>query len=171
MLSRVADAIYWMQRYRERAEDTSRLLAVNLHLSTDAPVEIGNQWRPMVEATGTEKFFLSKHKKATEQNVVHFLVFDRDNPNSIMNCLQNARENARTVRETIPSEMWDELNTLYLYVQKASLHSKGAGSDYGFLNRIRRQCQLFTGIADTCMSHNEAWLFGRIGSLLEPLKT
>lgn len=167
MLSRVAESFYWMQRYRERAENVARLLEVNLHLSTDAPSSIGNQWEPMILTTGGHKLFTEKYKTANEKNVIHFLTLDAENPNSILSCLRLARENARSIRETIASEIWDEINTAYLFAQKAALSKSFPGTPYHFFNRIKRQCQLITGIADTCMSHGEAWYFGRMGNLLE----
>lgn len=167
MLSRVAETIYWMQRYRERAEDTGRLMEVNLHLSTDSPIEIGNQWEPMIQTTKGQDLFMSKYKSATRANVIEFLTFDFDNPNSIFSCLHRARENARGIRESIATEMWDEINTAYLFCQKSLRLKRDPDTFYSFFNRIKRQCQIITAVADTCMSQDEAWYFGRVGNLLE----
>lgn len=167
MLSRVAETIYWMQRYRERVENTARLVMVNLALSADAPKNIGDQWMPLIETTGGEDLFKSMGKEANAKNAIDFLTFDLNNPNSILSCLIKTRENARSIREVITSEMWVELNTLYLFIKKTSLDMKSFESVYGFFNRIVRQCQLVTGIADTCMNHSESWYFARIGNLIE----
>jgi len=167
MLSRVAETIYWMHRYRERAENTGRLLEVNLHLSIDSPIEVGNQWEPMVQTTNGQELFNAKYTKSTRDNVIRFLTFDLENPNSILSCLKKARENARSIRETIATEIWDEINTAYLFCQKASETKKNADTSYSLFNRIKRQCQLITAVADTCMSHDEAWHFGRMGNLIE----
>lgn len=167
MLSRVAETIYWMQRYRERAENTARLVYVNLNLSADAPKEVKDQWFPMVQTTEGESYFKATGKPPTAKNVINFLTFDRNNPNSILSCLSRSRENARAIRETISSEMWVELNTIYLFVQTSALNTKKTETSHRFFNRIIRQCQLLTGIADTCLSHSEAWYFGRMGNLLE----
>ncbi len=166
MLSRVADAVYWMQRYRERAENIARLIDVNLYLSIDAPGDDSQQWLPLVVTTGGEALFKELYKQANAKNVLEFLTFDERNPNSISNCIYRSRENARSVRETITSDMWNELNMLYLYMRRASL-ARSTRSLFDFYGHIRRSCQLFTGIMDTTMSHNEAWHFGRIGNLLE----
>jgi uncharacterized alpha-E superfamily protein len=117
MLSRVADSIYWMSRYVERAENVARFVDVNLNLMLDSPSGADQQWEPLVNITGDHEIF-DKHyeKAATQQNVIQFLTFDRDNPNSILSCLRSARENARSVREIISSEMWLQLNTFYLMV-------------------------------------------------------
>lgn len=168
MLSRVAEAIYWMQRYRERAENTARLIDVNLYLAIDAPGNDEQQWEPLIATTGDSELFDKLYGKSTESNALEFLTFDERNPNSILNCLYRSRENGRSIREVITSEMWHELNALYLDVRKTgSLKGKSIKALFDFYTRIRRSCQLFTGIKDTTMSHNEAWHFGRIGNLVE----
>ena len=104
MLSRVADSIYWMSRYIERAENYARLIEVDYNLSMDLPPGIvQQQWRPLVLTTGDEKLFREHYAEFTKKNVIQFLAFDTNNPNSICSCLLTARENARTVREIIPS--------------------------------------------------------------------
>src|SRR5262245_49896525 len=99
MLSRVADSIYWMSRYIERAENVARFIDVNLQLMLDAPEGQDQQWEPLVATTGDQKQFLERYARATQENVIKFLAFDGENPNSILSCLRAARENARTVRE------------------------------------------------------------------------
>lgn len=167
MLSRVAESLYWMQRYRERAENMARLAAVNVHLSIDAPGDEGVQWFPVVAATGDWELYRDLHSEATEQKVLYFLTFDPRNPNSILNCLHQSRENARSIRPIITSEMWHELNTVYLYIQKAAKRAAGSAPGYEFYDNIRKSCQLLTGITDTTLSHGEAWHFARLGNLLE----
>lgn len=166
MLSRVADSIYWMQRYRERAENIARLIDVNLYLSIDAPGDDSQQWHPLVVTMGDEALFTELYHEANARTVLEFLTFDERNPNSILNCVFRSRENARSVRETITSEMWNELNMLHLFMRNSAF-SRPTRSLFDFYARIKRSCQLFTGIMDTTMSHNEAWHFGRIGNLLE----
>lgn len=167
MLSRVADSIYWMQRYRERAENIARFIDVNLNLSLDVPHDSLAQWFPLVQTSGGEELFASKYKDASEENVIEFLTFDEDNPDSILSCFMKAREAARTVREVITSEMWQEINTAYLFIRRTVSNRRLMRSTYEFYSRIRRQCQLFNGIADSAMSRNEAWHFGKLGTLLE----
>ena len=168
MLSRVAEEIYWMGRYRERAENVARLLEVNLHLSADAPAEMGNQWIPMVQTMGDEESFEKKYgEEYDEANVINFLAFDRDNPSSMYSSLSGSRANARMVREIITSEMWQEINTVYLHVKKMASDRSASHTYYEFFSRIKRQCQLFTGITETTMLRNEAWQFARMGNLLE----
>ena len=122
MLSRVAESSYWMSRYVERAENVARFIAVNLNLNLDLPEHNGEQWLPMVVTTGDEKSFIKKYAESTKDNVVDFLTYDRDNPNSILSSLRAARENARSVRESISSEMWEHINRFYLMVKDSKLH-------------------------------------------------
>jgi len=165
MLSRVAESLYWMQRYRERAENTARLIEASLHLNIDAPGDDQAQWYPVVATTGDQELFEKLYGQATEENVLRFLTFDERNANSILNCILNSRENARSIRPVITSEMWNELNATHVLVQKKALEGKIASRD--FYDSIRKSCQLFTGIMDTTLSHNEAWHFGRLGNLIE----
>jgi len=101
MLSRVADSIYWMSRYVERAENVARFIDVNLQLMLDGPSGEGQQWEPLVSTTGDLEAFTKQYGKANQQNVIHFLSFDTENSNSIISCVWAARENARTIREII----------------------------------------------------------------------
>ncbi len=167
MLSRVAEALYWMQRYRERAENTARLIEVNLNLNIDAPGDSSVQWYPVVATTGDADLFKKFYGEPTEERVLKFLTFDLRNPDSILNCLHKARENARSIRPIITSEMWHELNKAYLFVQKAASVARDRRPGQEFYDRVRTHCQLITGITDTTLSHNEAWHFSRLGNLLE----
>ena len=101
MLSRVADSIYWMSRYVERAENVARFIEVNLQLMLDDPSGQAQQWAPLVNTTGDYEEFSKRRGKATQESVIEFLTFDADNPNSILSCVRSARENARTIREII----------------------------------------------------------------------
>lgn len=166
LLSRVADSVYWLGRYIERAENVARFIDVNHQLMLDLPLEYGDQWQPIVDTTGDRAAFQERYQRATRQNVVRFLAFDASNQNSIYSCVASARENARTVRETISSEMWEQINTLYLLVTAESRKTV-PDSVPDFCREVRMACHLFGGIAHATMSHNEAWQFIRLGSMLE----
>ena len=116
MLSRVANSIYWMCRYIERAENVARFISVNLNLLLDMPSEKGKHWEPLVMITGDQVLFEKKCPDCThdQEAVIRFLTFDREYPNSILSCLAAARENGRSIREIISSEMWEHLNNFYL---------------------------------------------------------
>ena len=168
MLSRVAESIYWMSRYVERAENVARFVDVNLNLMLDAPSGADQQWWPLVNTTGDHDDFEKRHGKATQQNVIHFLTFDRDNPNSVVSCLRASRENARSVREIISSEMWLHLNKFYLMVNHAEATGKGMESPAEFFDEVKNACHLFNGVTAATMTHGEAWHFGpMLGRMLE----
>ena len=120
MLSRVADSIYWMSRYVERAENVARFIAVNLNMHLDLPGEPLQQWLPLVITTGDQAAFAEHWGIATKENVIGFLTFDRRNPNSVVSCVTAARENARSMREIISSEMWLQINKFFLMVRSAA---------------------------------------------------
>src|SRR5436190_9169660 len=105
MLSRVADSLYWMSRYIERAENVARFIDVNVHMTLDLPVGAVEQWDPLVATTGDHEMFSARYGAATRENTIEFLAFDNLNPNSIVSCLRGARENARSVRQFITLEM------------------------------------------------------------------
>lgn len=166
MLSRVAESIYWMSRYVERAENVARFIGVNLTLMLDSS-DREQQWWPLVNTTGDHEDFKKRYQFATQENVLRFLTFDRDNPNSIISCLRAARENARSVREIISSEMWLQLNTFYLKVNDAAMTGKGMESPHDFYSDVKLSSHLFTGITDSTMTQGEAWHFSRLGRKLE----
>lgn len=168
MLSRVADSIYWMSRCIERSENVARFIDVNLNLMMDLPSGSAEQWQPLVEVTGDSKFFADKYRHATKENVIEFLVFDREYANSIVSCLRSARENARSIREVISSEMWEQINRFYLMVREASARGPAAlAQSNDFFTEVKLASHLFSGIADNTMSHNEAWHFCRLGEFME----
>ncbi len=167
MLSRVADSIHWMSRYIERAENVARFVEVNRQLIPDLPPDaIRVQWEALVNTTGDREYFYERYPSATAKNVIEFLAFDTRYPNAILSCISAARENARMVRDVISTEMWEQLNTFYLLVQDAARAGRPAAS-HEFFERVRRASHLFVGIADSTMSHGEAWHFCRVGRKLE----
>jgi uncharacterized alpha-E superfamily protein len=165
MLARVAESIYWMSRYVERAENVARFIEVNLNLMLDLPVGAAQQWQPLVATTGDAAEFAKRYDTASQRNVIQFLTFDQDNVNSILSCLRAARENARGVREIISSEMWEQVNEFYLMVQSADAGSRTDPQD--LCASVRLAGHLFTGVTDATMTHNESWNFCRLGRMLE----
>ncbi|HTD67583.1 MAG TPA: alpha-E domain-containing protein [Candidatus Limnocylindria bacterium] len=166
MLSRVAESIYWMSRYVERAENVARFIDVNLNMMLDAS-GMDQQWWPLVNTTGDHVDFEKRYGAATQESVIHFLTFDRENPNSMISCLRAARENARSVREIISSEMWLQLNKFYLTVNDAAATGGGMESLHDFYTDAKLSSHLFTGITDATMTHGEAWHFSRLARKLE----
>jgi len=166
MLSRVADSVYWLNRYIERAENVARFMDVNLNLMLDLPAGITQQWDPLVWTAGDVDLFKERYGKANAQNVISFLTFDQTYPSSILSCLQMARENARSIREIISSEMWEEVNGFYLMVKEAA-EKKTATPLPGFFAEVKSYSHRFAGVMDATMTHNEGWHFGQMGRLLE----
>ena len=167
MLSRVADSMFWMSRYVERAENVARFIDVNWNLILDSSARENEQWLALVNTTGDDEEFLKKHGQATRQNVIEFLTFDTTNSNSILSCVRAARENARSVRDAISSEMWEQINIFYLMMNDSASGEKAMESPYDFFNQVKMASHLFVGVTDTTMSHNEGWNFCRLGRYLE----
>jgi len=171
MLSRVADSLYWMSRYVERAENIARIVDVNLQLSLDLPTlspEAAKKlWEPVLRSTGDGGDFYRHHKQATSDKVIEFLTLNPGNPNSIVNCLTTARENARHVREQISLEMWEEINRAYLWMKSQTLKKIQRQGPYEFFSRVKNASHLFQGITDGTMTHGEDWDFIQVGKYLE----
>jgi uncharacterized alpha-E superfamily protein len=168
MLSRVADSIYWMSRYVERADNIARVVDVNLNLMLDSSDGSAQQWDPLIYTMGDHERFKARFGEATTQeNVTHFLTFDEENPNSILSCLRSARENARSIREIISSEMWLHLNKFYLLVNSAASAGRGLDSPHEFFSEIKASSFLFTGVTDATLTHGESWHFAKLGQELE----
>ena len=167
MLSRVADALYWMSRYVERAENVARFIDVNFHMILDGSTGQGEEWTPLVYTTGDHEDFEKRYESPTREKVVHFLTFDLDNPNSILSCVRAARETARTIRDVITSDMWEQMNSFYLMMNDAHAVHRATESPYDFFSQVKQSSQSFVGITDLTLSHGEAWNFCRIGRLME----
>lgn len=155
MLSRVADAVYWMSRYIERAENVARFVDVNLNLMLDLPVGSTQQWQPLVDITGDTQAFAERHGIASQPNVIQFLTFDPHNVNSICSCLRAARENARSVRELISSEMWEQLNRSYLRVTAAGGPGGHLTDPQELFESVKMASHLFDGVTNATMTHGE----------------
>ena len=167
MLSRVADCVFWMSRYIERAENAARFVDVNLNLTLDLGGTLANQWDPLIYTSGDHEHFYKRYGTANQNNAIGMLAFDEENPNSIVSCLKFARENARTVREIIAAPVWEELNKFYLFVKEAARNGRAADNPFEFFNNVKRNGQLIVGIMEATMSRGEAWHFAQMGRLLE----
>jgi len=168
MLSRVAETIYWMNRYIERAENYARFMDVNFNLSLELPPDLPEQWKPLVETTGDWELFQSLHKGVPKKKVIHFMAFDSRNPNSIFSCLVNARENARAIRPEITKEVWEQINALYYFVIDGVKKKLWERNDpRSFFLAVREGCQLLYGIFDSTISKTDGWHFGKIGQQVE----
>ena len=167
MLSRVAENIYWMARYVERAENTARLVRVNANLLLDLPRGIAPGWAPLVSIMGGDDEFYKRHSKATERNVVKFLIGDSANHCSILNSLQAARENCRTIRDIIPRSGWEQINELFLYARENVHAGLTKSGRHAYLAHIVAGSQTINGLLGSVVLRDEAYQFLRIGRNLE----
>jgi uncharacterized alpha-E superfamily protein len=168
MLSRVADSLYWMGRYLERAEHTARLVSVELQLWLDQSPELGaGRWRFLLEAL---------RAPATEGPVdpiqlINTLVFSRSNSSSLVSCISSARENLRHVREQCSTNMWEQLNRLYLDVIDHHPGEEFILKSHDFFVSVLEGAYLFHGVTDATMSHGEGWQFIQLGRYVERADT
>jgi uncharacterized alpha-E superfamily protein len=168
MLSRVADSLYWMGRYLERAEHTSRLVDVELQLWLDQSPEVGTgRWRFLLEALRAP----APEGPVDPTQLLNTLVFSRTNASSIVSCVASARENLRHVREQCSTRMWEQLNRLYLDVMERRPEQEWLLKSHSFFLFVLESAYLFHGITDATMSHGEGWQFIQLGRYVERADT
>ncbi|WP_179353877.1 alpha-E domain-containing protein [Winogradskyella vidalii] len=168
MLGRVANTIYWMNRYLERAENYARFMDVNFNLSLEMSPNETQQWKPLVVITGDWALYESLYEKAEKNTVINFMAFEVENPNSIYNCICNARENARAIRTEITKEVWEQINALYYLIKNTSNKKRLSDNEVrSFFSDIKNGCQLLYGIYDATISRNEGWNFAKLGQFIE----
>lgn len=171
MLSRVADSLYWMARYIERAENITRLLEVNLQLLLDfehmEDQQVKSHWDPIIRATGDEALFYELYDSADSRTVTDFLTFNKQNANSVICCIFAARENARMVRDQISSEIFEALNNLYHFVKNADAKTIWQKGAWGFYDRVKEHSFLFQGLVSTSISRDEGYEFMQFGTFME----
>lgn len=168
MLSRVASHIYWLGRYLERAENYARFIDVNFNLMQDLPIDLKEQWHPLVAATGDLDMYQAKYKGFEQHQVMFFLTFDQENPNSMISAVTRARENARIIRENLSKETWEKINELY-YMLLTGLEKKAWKKEdpRKFYEMVKNQILLIYGLADATVARTEGWLFRQLGQMLE----
>jgi uncharacterized alpha-E superfamily protein len=169
MLARDADSVYWMSRYMERAEHVARSVLMKLYLLADCgelePELNERLWLTLPSVMRCGKGIPAEGEVAP--SVARFFTFDRDNPNSLINCLSYARENARGIREHISAEMWEAINALYLSVSSDDAPQKYEESPDSWLRSIMTGSMLFQGLTDQTLAHDQKWHFALVGKLLE----
>ena len=169
MLSRTADHLFWMSRYTERAENTARMLDVNYQTSllpqSDAAAQAG--WHALLSISELLPVYTAKHGDINDSNVIDFMVEDETNPSSILSCLGAARENARAVRGTVTTEVWETINQTWLSVKrmiKAGEHKQDPGE---FFEWVKFRSHLSRGVTVGTMLMDESFHFMRLGTFLE----
>jgi uncharacterized alpha-E superfamily protein len=173
LLSRVADSLYWMSRYLERAEHTTRLLDVNLNLMLDeSSTSSDHRWMRLLQALGKPRRI---KWSGDPYELARTLTFDTENKSSVLSCIIRARENSRHVREQISTEQWHRLNSLYLEVTRSELQTAmhaqalqgSSETPAAFLQQVMEAVHQFQGVTDSTMSHGEGWHFIQVGRYLE----
>ena len=156
-----------MSRYAERAGNTARLISTNLGLAIDTHNSVEQEWDPIIRVTGDMELFRNLYESATRENVINFMVLDRNNPNSIISCVNRARENASSVREIISSEMWLLINRFYHRLNSNEAKQKLLDNPGKFCEVSKVQSLLFHGSGYISISHGEAWHFSELGKQME----
>jgi len=169
MLSRTADHLYWMARYTERAENLARMLEVNYRMSLlpQGPEIVQQSWVATLTIIGLMDAFKQRYGAVTPVNAIAFLVFDRDNPMSIYSCVRAARENARAVRGTLTSEIWESVNATWLEIRVAGMRSSSEAEVGNFFEWVKHRSHLIRGVIQGTMLRDEAWHFTWLGTYLE----
>jgi len=168
MLARAAENLYWMARYLERAENTARLINSTTHVLLDLPLGATFGWANLIEIAGLDNHFHQHYPDANEDSIMRFLIEDSRNPSSILSCMQFARENTRTLREVLPAEMWERINSLCLYVREhASIACRSRRDRYMVLNNVIEQRHAIVGLVSGTMGHDFAFQIIKLGRNLE----
>jgi uncharacterized alpha-E superfamily protein len=168
MLARAAENLYWMARYLERAENIARLINSTTHVLLDLPPGASFGWANLIEIAGLDNLFHQFYPDADEESIMRFLIEDSRNPSSILSCVQYARENTRTQREILPSEMWERINSLYLYLRdNAEIACRSRRNRYMVLNNVIEQRHAIVGLVSGTMSHDLPYQFIKLGRNVE----
>ena len=169
MLSRTADHLYWMARYMERAENTARLLTGLYHMSL-LPARRGTQkdlWEGLFQSEDERAAFLKKHESFKADDVLDYMVLDRENLSSIRSCVWFARENVRGTRHVVTTDMWQTVNQTWLDMATMTFADLVEAGHHEFLEWVKERCHLFRGVAHGTMRRGEAFEFWRLGVFIE----
>ena len=169
MISRVADHCFWLGRYLERVESTSRVLFVTRNVALDSELTPLQCWQPVVIVAGESERFGGRFgldASGDGERVERYMTWDEENPCSIFRSVAAARENARSIREVVSFETWEALNELYLWMN-GTARAEYQAERYGFYRRLRQGMQLCVGLVSSTMLHDTPWEFIRLGILLE----
>ena len=169
LLSRYAQSLTWLARYMERIENLARILDVTdtfVRDSTDGEA-VGTGWRSVVQINADEDRFFARHAEANARTVPAFYVLDRGNPTSIVSTILSARENARTLRPLISTEMWVQINVFFQQVRALGEDDIAPSRLSGLCATLKEACQLHTGITEGTFFRDQGWAFYSIGKYLE----
>jgi len=168
MLTRNAESLYWLGRYMERVENHARLIDVLYHIRSEGSDRaIESRWARLVDILGVRQAYTSRHDGYREREVLAFLTLDSVNGNSLIACLSKARSNLRSLRELLPTELWDTLNQFYMWLKETDIEEVLVDSPHLFFSRIKEWCGLFHGVQQSVMLRGDEWHFLECGRSLE----
>jgi uncharacterized alpha-E superfamily protein len=168
MLARHAESLFWAGRYIERAEDTARMLDVTYHGQLEAmPWEAERSWMDLLKVLRSDRLFLQLERPVRAATVSEFLVFDPDNPGAIASVVGRGRENLRSARELVPTELWEAVNGLHLDLRSRNLRADVEAQPHELYGFVKRQCQAISGVAVETMPRDDGWRFLMLGWMLE----
>jgi uncharacterized alpha-E superfamily protein len=165
LLARYAECVFWLARFVERAENLARILEVNETYGRDRSG--AQNWLSIVELNSDEEAFSAKHARISADKVIRFYLTEADNPTSIVSAIGNARENARTLRPLVSTEMWVALNTFHGRLKALAPRDLAPGNLSRLLNEIKEACQTFTGVTEGTFYRDQAWYFYCLGRYIE----
>jgi uncharacterized alpha-E superfamily protein len=168
MLARVAENLYWMGRYLERAENTARFINSTTQVLLDLPRDASFGWDVLLKVAGLDREFAERYPHADEDSIMPFLIEDAENQSSILASIHNARENARTVREVLPMELWERINSLYLYIRDNAARARlGRGPRSDLLQGVIGRRESIIGLLTGSMSRDVAYQLIKLGRNVE----
>jgi len=167
MLSRVGETLYWMSRYIERAENVARLINVHNMLMMDLPKGVTTGWEPLIDIIGARNDYVETHTDFSEQKSLRYLLVGKDNYSSILNSIISARECARTIRDVIPRDIWEQINTLYYYTKDNQNEGLSKRGRFAYLKKIIDSAHQIFGGLDATINHNQGYNFIRLGLMIE----
>jgi uncharacterized alpha-E superfamily protein len=167
MLARVADQLYWFSRYLRRVETTARLVGVGSLLQLDLPRSVRFTWRPMIATVGAEARFMEVHPEPDDADVLDFLLLDARNPSSLRASAECARGILRSIRDTLPKEVWEAVNDLHLYIEADGERALARRYRLDFINRITDGCLKVSGLLAANVSRDIGFHFLRLGTAIE----
>lgn len=167
MLNRNAEALFWIGRYFERAENHARLIDVHYHIQQEEDFrEEGYKWSRLIDALGMRAEYLQQFETFSEKDVLSFITLDLSNPNSLFSCVHQARNNLRTLRQKLPSEMWDIANSFNLWLGEQSVHDILDGP-HQFYQTVKERAAMFLGAEHSVMLRENEWHLIESGRFLE----
>ena len=169
MLSRTAANLFWMGRHLERADTAARLLDVGQRITLLPNTASGyqNEWNSLLQASGTANLFAEKYGEISQENIEEFIFFDRDNPSSVMSCVEKAREAGRIVRTALTSQVWDALNVAYQDLRKLEKTPRGKLDTGSLTDFTTSHTSTVRGAINATQLRNDGWHFMNLGYGLE----